>query len=55
MSVQSALSVGVAVASASVTDLHESFDDEHLAFLPSEVRAFRETGWELGDGEESEG
>ena len=36
---------GSALTSATVTDVHESFDDEHLAYLPSEVREFRETGW----------
>ena len=49
MSLQSALSVGAAIASAAVTDVAEVFSDESLSYLGSEVRMLREAGWELGD------
>ena len=52
LSLESALGVGQAIASAQVTATAEAFHDENLEMLPSEVGGLAE---DFGDEAESEG
>ena len=55
LSLESALGVGQAIASAQVTPADEAFHDESLEMLPSEVARLAEWVGEAEDEDEVEG